>query len=168
MAIKHIHTFSHEFCNSILSQLDTCPKIYLMMDTTIIVNPQLNRVYKNQPSNADAWDINGLPQIEELKSILNNNIPNIIEFEFEVLRMDDTKTSKEHMDSWDYTSITLLNDEFDGGGLIVESMDSNLSLGDMVYFPGTDKHYVNSITNGERFSLVCFMKTKKKTKKTII
>jgi hypothetical protein len=167
MYVTHIHKFSYEFCNSILLQLDECPKIYLSLDDSVSES-QTKTIYRNQPSNADAWDINLLPQIDELKALLHNSIPNITEFEFEVLRLDNTKTSKEHMDSWDYTAILLLNDKFDGGRLMVESVDSNLSLGDIVYFPGINKHYVSPIQNGERFTLVCFMKTKIKTEKTLI
>lgn len=168
MYVKHIHKFSYDFCNSILLQLDNCPKIYLFLDASGELNPNSKTIYRNQPSNTDGWDINALPQIEELKSILHNNIQNITEFEFEVLRLDSGKTSKEHMDSWDYTCIVLLNDTFDGGRLMVESIDSNLELGDVVYFAGVNKHYVSPILNGERFSLVCFMKTKIKSEKTFI
>ncbi len=168
MYVSNVHKFSTEFCNSILGKLNTCPKIYLLLDEQADITMKDGNIFKNQPSNADAWNVNHLPEVSEIQKLLSQKIPNVTEFECEVLRMDNTKLSKEHIDSWDYTSITLLNDSFDGGSLIVESIDSNLSIGDCVYFQSAYKHYVSPVFNGERFTLVCFMKTKTKDKVTLI
>lgn len=64
-----------------------------------------------------------------------------------------------------YSFIIFLNDDFEGGELIFNNITIKPKKGQMVYFSGEEKHYVKRVTNGHRYSLVCFLKSKLKFEK---
>lgn len=99
---------------------------------------------------------------------MNTHINNISEFHFCVQRLDVNKKSKSHTDSYDFTSVILLNDEFENGDLIIDNEHSNLKKGEFLIFNSNKMHYVEKITNGERYTLVGFINTKKKIEKTLL
>jgi predicted 2-oxoglutarate/Fe(II)-dependent dioxygenase YbiX len=50
----------------------------------------------------------------------------------------------------------LLNDDFDGGEFVMWDEDMKLNAGDIIIFPSNFlyPHKVNTITNGERYSVI--------------
>lgn len=75
----------------------------------------------------------------------------------------------EHIDMESYTTYILnLNDEFEGGELFVNGINTESKQGDIVIFNGMkDKHRVSKVTKGIREVLVIWISPTSKLKKLI-
>jgi hypothetical protein len=175
MDYTKIKTFSSDYCDSIIKKLPECTPFYLSL-TKNRKDIDTTKYYlvKNQPSNADAWYVEGMDEMSEIKSLWNNvvfkneNITNTdYKLEFHVLKYETGQFSYEHKDIYDFTMILLLNDDFEGGDLYVSNLNTNLKKGDLVYFAGSKRHKVDIIRSGKRYVLVSFI-TIPKNKKTMI
>ena len=166
---KIIHTFSEEFCNNIIKLLNNDDKILIQYKNNIIENSLNLPVEKNQPTDADGWDFSkNIPIIDVVLNKLSDYLKNIGNYKFVVQKLDETKHSIPHTDSYDYTLVLLLNNEFDGGELIIEDVPSQLKKGNLIIFEAKKTHYVSKITKGDRYTLVGFISLKNKTKKTLM
>jgi len=169
MDSKIIHTFSEEFCDNIIKSLNNENKIIIQYKNNVIENELNLPIQKNQPTDADGWDFSkNVNIIDVITNKVDEYVKNIDEYKFVVQRLDDTKHSIPHTDYLDYTLVMLLNNEFDGGELIIEDVPSQLKKGNLIIFEAKKMHYVSKITKGERYTLVGFISLKKKTKKTLI
>jgi hypothetical protein len=123
----------------------------------------------NQPTNADAWRIDENKEIiNEIINVIVKHDENIGECIFVVQRLDNTKKSNPHKDSYNFTMVILLNDNFKDGELMIEDVPANLKKGEVLIFNSNRIHYVDKVTEGERYTLVGFLKVKEKNKKTLI
>ena len=57
-----------------------------------------------------------------------------------------------------YSYVIFLNDNFEGGELIFENIRIKPKKGQMVYFSREEKHYVDNVICGNRYTLVSFTK----------
>jgi hypothetical protein len=71
-----------------------------------------------------------------------------------------------HAEAW--TSIIFLNDDFEGGELIVDNCIIKPKKNQLVLFTGNEPHMVNPIINGERFTLVSISEKKAIIKRNIV
>ena len=67
-----------------------------------------------------------------------------------------TETYHTHFDP--YSFVCFLNDNFEGGELIFNNITFQPKKNQMVYFTGDEKHLVKNVSNGYRYTLVCFLK----------
>lgn len=169
MDTKIIHTFSEEFCDNIIKLLNDKDKVIIQYKNSVVENNLDLPIQKNQPTDADAWDFSkNADIIDVVLNKINDYIKNIDNYKFVVQKLDKTKISIPHTDYLDYTSVLLLNDEFDGGELIIENIPSNLKKGNLIIFDAQKMHHVTKIINNERYTLVGFIALKKKTNKTLL
>lgn len=56
-----------------------------------------------------------------------------------------------------YSFVIFLNDNFEGGELIFNNIKITPQKGQLVYFTGDEIHNVNSVLNGDRYTLVSFL-----------
>jgi hypothetical protein len=59
---------------------------------------------------------------------------------------------------YDITTITYLNEEYEGGRTIVEDIEIKPEIGKYIEFNSNRKHMVTKLTSGERFVLLCWYK----------
>jgi hypothetical protein len=59
---------------------------------------------------------------------------------------------------YDITTITYLNEDYDGGRTIVEDVEIKPETGKYVEFNSNKKHMVTELISGERFVLLCWYK----------
>lgn len=163
-----IHNFNHEFCDNILNSLNNKKRIVLQYDREDFINTNNDNVYENQPTDADCWQLFNDEYTLKVQELINNNVEEVEELMSYVQRLDTTKKSRPHTDSYNYTSVLLLNDNFKGGELIIKNKPCNLKKGNLIIFNSNNIHYVDKLTDGERYTLVTFIKTKDKTKKSLL
>jgi hypothetical protein len=65
-----------------------------------------------------------------------------------------------HRPPWSY--VLFLNDNFTGGELILQNISIHPKKYQLLVFPGRIQHRVNQVTEGKRFTLVCFSDKKSK------
>lgn len=58
-----------------------------------------------------------------------------------------------------YSFVIFLNDDFKGGELIFDNITIRPQKGQLVYFTGDETHSVNSVLEGDRYTLVSFLKS---------
>ena len=63
---------------------------------------------------------------------------------------------------YDVTTITYLNEDYDGGRTIVEDVEIKPETGKYVEFNSNKKHMVTELISGERFVLLCWYKNETK------
>jgi predicted 2-oxoglutarate/Fe(II)-dependent dioxygenase YbiX len=80
-----------------------------------------------------------------------------------MIRYTEGGECKKHLDrSSNQTYIFMLSDNFTGGKLLVNDIDSNICKGDVVCFNGQREHHaVTEITRGIRDVLVVWTKPKR-------
>lgn len=66
-----------------------------------------------------------------------------------------------------FSYIVFLNDDFEGGELIMGNITFKPKKGQMIYFSREEGHYVNNVTKGSRFTLVGFTKDNSFTPNTL-
>ena len=71
-----------------------------------------------------------------------------------------------HAEAW--TSIVFLNDDFEGGELIVDNCIIKPKKNQLILFTGNEPHMVTPIINGERFTLVSISEKKAILKKNML
>jgi hypothetical protein len=59
---------------------------------------------------------------------------------------------------YDVTTVTYLNEDYDGGRTIVEDVEIKPETGKYVEFNSNKKHMVTELISGERFVLLCWYK----------
>ena len=81
--------------------------------------------------------------------------------ELRIQRIDNTikmvETYHSHFDP--YSFVCFLNDNFEGGELVFDNNSFQPKKNRMIYFTGDEKHLVKNVSNGYRYTLVCFLKT---------
>ena len=99
---------------------------------------------------------------------LRNILDKIIEvdhtiYSIHMIRYTEGGECKKHLDrSSNQTYIFMLSDNFTGGKLLVNDIDSNICKGDVVCFNGQREHHaVTEITRGIRDVLVVWTKPKR-------
>jgi hypothetical protein len=164
-----IHSFDIDFCKNIIESLPTMKRFIAQYENEKVNIEFGVEIEKNQPTDAEGW--RPLPDdenIKYIKSILKNNIKNVKDAYCVIQRLDSNKKSTPHRDSYDYTGVILLNDNFSGGDLIVDGKNSDLKVGDFFVFPSQKLHYVQKINSGQRYTLITFIKKENKNNKTLI
>jgi hypothetical protein len=63
---------------------------------------------------------------------------------------------------YDITTITYLNENYEGGRTIVEDIEIKPESGKYIEFNSNIKHMVTKLTSGERFVLLCWYKNEAK------
>ena len=63
---------------------------------------------------------------------------------------------------YDITTITYLNENYEGGRTIVEDIEIKPETGKYIEFNSNRKHMVTELTSGERFVLLCWYKNEPK------
>jgi len=58
-----------------------------------------------------------------------------------------------------YSFVIFLNDNFKGGELMFDNITIKPQKGQLVYFTGDEVHSVNSVLEGDRYTLVSFLKS---------
>lgn len=101
--------------------------------------------------------INNLGDFNFFKRInLTNNIVDRIRVQH--IDKETNILEKFHCDYQAYSFIVFLNDDFEGGELIYRNLNITPIKGQLIYHDGITEHYVKKIKNGNRFTLVCFLK----------
>lgn len=167
--MRKVHVFPRSFCNEIIEKLNENVRFVLQYEDETIINEDEVKVIQHQPTNADGW----YPKPDsdymlEIMEVLKGNIDNIENTLTVIQRLDTEKKSKPHRDSYDFTTVLLLNDEFKGGDLIIEKESADLKIGELVIFDSREMHYVEKLTEGERYTLITFVNTIKKKEKSLI
>lgn len=93
-----------------------------------------------------------------------------------VINRADTTTNKNdhyHVDMSDYTIVTYINDDFEGGDFIysldnVEHVSNKVQNGLSIIMDKTVPHKISPVTMGVRFSFVCFFNKISKKNKSLI
>ena len=156
--IKHPKILSKGFCKEIIE------------NTSNYFTPAFR-------GNWEVWNIKDSESAEYILSEYNDIIPdgmkplwiNFIDYNVGVGLW-------EHKDGQgDLTFISALNDDFEGGEVVIDGAKISLKQGDVVAFDGTKlKHGVSEVTKGNRYSLSIWLKEsntidfKIQFKKTII
>ncbi len=73
-----------------------------------------------------------------------------------------------HIHRWTWTVIIFLNDDFEGGELVLDNMTIKPKRNQMFIVPGTTPHYVKNVISGDRYSLVLFLDNKLRIKKNCL
>jgi hypothetical protein len=77
-----------------------------------------------------------------------------------IQRVDDTikmiETYHKHFDP--YSFVCFLNNDFEGGELVFNDVTFQPKKNQMVYFTREERHLVKNVSNGYRYTLVCFLK----------
>ena len=63
-----------------------------------------------------------------------------------------------HTHTLPYSFVVFLNDDFQGGELIFDNIKINPKKGQLIYFNGSEGHYVNPVIEGDRYTLISFLK----------
>ena len=63
---------------------------------------------------------------------------------------------------YDITTVTYLNENYEGGRTIVEDIEIKPETGKYIEFNSNRKHMVTELTSGERFVLTCWYKNETK------
>lgn len=63
-----------------------------------------------------------------------------------------------HTHTLPYSFVAFLNDDFSGGELIFDNIKINPKKGQLIYFNGNEGHYVQRVIDGDRYTLICFIK----------
>ena len=167
--MRKIHVFSKPFCDDIIEKLNENVRFILQYEDDSIDNNENLKVIQHQPTDADGWyPDNNSEYMLAIMDVLKSNIGNIEETVTVIQRLDTKKKSKPHKDSYDFTTVLLLNENFKGGDLIIENEKSNLKIGELVVFDSHEMHYVDKLTEGERYTLITFVNIKKKKEKSLI
>lgn len=91
-----------------------------------------------------------------LLKLLEKFLPNDLSYVSDrmyVTKYDTEQKCTPHIDPADITAIILLNNNFDGGELIINKKKVPLEMGDAIIFSDKLVHSVNKITNGTRYAL---------------
>lgn len=56
-----------------------------------------------------------------------------------------------------YSFVVFLNDDFEGGELIFDNITVKPRKKQLMYFTGDETHNINSVTEGDRYTLVAFL-----------
>jgi hypothetical protein len=167
--MQKIHFFSDMFCDNVLNSLNDDNRYILHYKGDKIDNKNNLKIDINQPTDADAWCIDENKEIvDQIMDVILKHDENIGECTFVVQRLDNIKKSNPHKDRYNFTLVILLNDNFKDGELMIEDIPANLKKGEVLIFNSNRTHYVDKVTEGERYTLLGFLKVKEKNKKTII
>ena len=63
---------------------------------------------------------------------------------------------------YDITTITYLNEDYEGGRTVVEGTEIKPEIGKFIEFKSNKKHLVTQLTKGERYVLLCWYKNENK------
>jgi predicted 2-oxoglutarate/Fe(II)-dependent dioxygenase YbiX len=63
-----------------------------------------------------------------------------------------------HTHTLPYSFVAFLNDNFSGGQLIFDNIRITPKKGQLIYFNGNEGHFVNSVIEGDRYTLIGFLK----------
>lgn len=63
-----------------------------------------------------------------------------------------------HTHTLPFSFVVFLNDDYEGGDLVFDNITIKPKKGQLIYFHGTEGHYVSSVMGGDRYTLVCFLK----------
>lgn len=80
--------------------------------------------------------------------------PKVIRIQLVNSTFKTTDYAHTHRIPWSY--VLFLNDSFTGGELIMENITIKPKKYQLIVFPGSVKHRVNQVTEGERYTLVSF------------
>jgi hypothetical protein len=123
----------------------------------------LNKVIQNQHDNLYHFDmINILDNLHDFSFIRKLNlIKSQIDPHFKI-RIQNVNSSIDmvqtpHIHTPPYNFVVFLNDEFEGGELIMNNLTIKPQKGQMVYFSWNEPHYVKNVTQGNRYTLVAFL-----------
>lgn len=171
--MKILHTYSHDDCDTILASISE--ENYKLLSRSKTKPKHLGdvKVHFGQPIDASAWylpkhhlfdDIKNKIELFENKELdIQLNTDNPVVQKYTIDSIVDP-----HSDGYHITSILLLNDEFEGGELKVEGVDMKLKKGDLAIFYSSQKHWVERLINGTRYTLVTWFNYKNKNKNTLI
>lgn len=137
------------------------------------VNGRVNRSYHKYKLD----DETELIELQErLLSFLKGIAGDNIEFlSFVINRADNTTNQHDdyHVDKSDWTIVTYLNDDFEGGDFVysldnVEHTHIKVEKDLSIVMNKETPHKISPVTNGIRFSFVCFFNYLSKIKKSLI
>lgn len=122
-----------------------------------------NNIDKEYTVNEDIYRFKGV----DIKD-LYNNFPFLsrlglrldIVTKLRIQRIDKTikMVDRYHSHFDPYSFVCFLNDNFEGGELVFNDREFQPKKNRMIYFTGDEKHLVKNVSNGYRYSLVCFLK----------
>jgi len=121
----------------------------------------------------DVYRYNGIDIINNLENFNIFSKNNIGKEKIDRIRIQHVDNSismveNPHTHKTPFSFIIFLNDNFMGGELVFDNVKIKPSIGQMVYFSGFESHYVENIVEGDRYTLVCFLKTQLTIQKQII
>jgi hypothetical protein len=167
-----------EFYNNLLTDEE---KLYLkdkcenFIEThSPFVNGNINRSYHKYKLDEKTELLDLQIRMAELVKKVIGTID--IEFAGFVINRVDTTTNKNdhyHIDMSDYTIVTYLNDDFTGGDFIysldnIEHVCNKVHNGLSIVMDNTLPHKISPVTDGVRFSFVCFFNKSFKKNKSLI
>jgi hypothetical protein len=85
--------------------------------------------------------------IKKISSRIPTQIENI---SGHIIVYNEDHIAKPHHDEYEYTAVTLLNDDYEGGELIVGNTIYDLERGETIIFEGKQSHCVMPIESGTR------------------
>lgn len=77
-----------------------------------------------------------------------------------IQRVDNTINMVEHPHTHfePYSFVSFLNDNFTGGELVFDNITIQPKKNQLVYFTKNERHLVKNVSEGYRYTLVCFLK----------
>jgi predicted 2-oxoglutarate/Fe(II)-dependent dioxygenase YbiX len=93
---------------------------------------------------------------------------NPVKFRIQSVNANIDINDKMHIHAESWTSIVFLNDDFEGGELIIDNCILKPKKNQLILFTGNEPHMVTPIVSGERFTLVSISEKKAIIKRNIV
>ena len=106
------------------------------------------------------YGISVLDNINEISFLKKLNYTNYDRIRIQHVDKDVDMITNPHTHHHAYSFVVFLNDEYEGGELIFDNVTFKPKVGQLIYFSGNERHYVNNVTNGNRYTLVSFFNDK--------
>jgi predicted 2-oxoglutarate/Fe(II)-dependent dioxygenase YbiX len=122
-----------------------------------------DKIVENQSDNLYHFDmINIIDNMQEFSFIRKLNLTKSHIDSYFKIRIQNVNNQIDmvqtpHIHTPPYNFVVFLNDEFEGGELIINNLTIKPQRGQMVYFSWDEPHYVKNVSLGDRYTLVAFL-----------
>jgi len=112
-----------------------------------------------------SWDLEKCEQFKPIQEKLLSCVPDpVISSSFHAISYSPGSYNKMHTDSFQWTIITLIYGQYEGGELVVGDEVVDLEMGDTILFPEKTKHGVLPMESGQRTVLVGWINPRRNNK----
>ena len=137
------------------------------INTNVAIAPNgtatADKIVENQSDNLYHFDmINIIDNMQEFSFIRKLNLTKSHIDSYFKIRIQNVNNQIDmvqtpHIHTPPYNFVVFLNDDFEGGELIINNLTIKPQKGQMVYFSWDEPHYVKNVSLGDRYTLVAFL-----------